>query len=30
MFWQLGGDTYMDGLLNTIDQVKKTYTAKAK
>jgi len=30
MFWQLGGDTFTDGLLNTIDQVKKTYTAKAK
>ena len=25
MFWQLGGDTYSDGLLNEIDKVRKTY-----
>jgi chitinase len=30
MFWQLGGDTYTDGLLNTIDQDKKTYTPAKK
>jgi chitinase len=26
MFWQLGGDTYTNGLLHTIDQVKKSYS----
>ena len=25
MFWQLGQDTFTDGLLNTIDKVKKNY-----
>jgi len=30
MFWQLGGDTFTDGLLNTIDQVKKNYTPPKK
>lgn len=25
MFWQLGQDTFTDGLLNSIDKVKKTY-----
>lgn len=30
MFWQLGGDIFSNGMLNTIDQVKKTYTPKTK
>jgi len=30
MFWQLGGDAFTDGLLNTIDNVKKTYTSADK
>ena len=29
MFWQLGNDTYTDGLLDTIDNVKKNYRASA-
>jgi len=27
MFWQLGGDTYKNGLLNEINTVKQTYTS---
>jgi chitinase len=30
MFWHLGHDTYTDGLLQTIDTVKKNYTPAAK
>lgn len=28
MFWQLGNDTYADGLLNAIDNVKKNYRTR--
>jgi chitinase len=30
MFWQLANDTYSQGLLNTIDMVKKNYSPAAK
>ena len=30
MFWHLGEDTFTDGLLDTIDGVKKTYKSVAK
>jgi chitinase len=30
MFWELTNDSYEDGLLNTIDQVKKKYKGLSK
>jgi len=30
MYWQLGGDVFTDGLLETIDKVVRTYTGEAK
>ncbi len=30
MYWQLGSDTFTDGLMNEIDKVKRTYVPAAK
>ena len=30
MFWQLRNDSYADGLLDTIDKVKKNYISSVK